>query len=408
MPRQTTWRSINGRWTRSLGSRGVRVRIHQLQQGGNYYRDVWTPGHGKSRKCLYTSNRDEAEKLGKALLAALLTQETPTPGPRILTLGSLWDRYRTEAPAFLDNATTSRDDAESRAEVLLAYFGRDRDVRTLSAVDQAAYTAARLAGGIRCGVKRITPKVRARSVEADLVLLHHMLNWAATVREHGVRLLDGNPLAGVRRVREKNPRRPVATYERFLATRQALQRLANEAENDRERERWIKIELALVIAEAAGRRIGSVRQLRWEDIDFDQRTIHWRAEADKKRYDAVIPMPESLVEELRSFQRRLGALGGNVFPSETDPARAMDRHLFDKWLARAESKAGLKKLEGGLWHPYRRGWATARKHLPIKDVAAAGGWRATASLLECYQQPTNDTILAVMSEDRKVHERAVS
>jgi hypothetical protein len=51
----------------------------------------------------------------------------------------------------------------------------------------------------------------------------------------------------------------------------------------------------------------------------------------------------------------------------------MDRQLFDNWLRRAEAVAGLNKLVGGLWHLYRRGWATARKHLPITDVAAAGG-----------------------------------
>lgn len=34
----------------------------------------------------------------------------------------------------------------------------------------------------------------------------------------------------------------------------------------------------------------------------------------------------------------------------------------------------LEKLDGGLWHSYRRKWATERKHLPLMDVAAACGW----------------------------------
>ena len=51
----------------------------------------------------------------------------------------------------------------------------------------------------------------------------------------------------------------------------------------------------------------------------------------------------------------------------------MDRHPFDKWLAVAEEQAEVAKLDGGRWHPYRRKWATERKHLPLKDVAAAGG-----------------------------------
>ncbi len=68
----------------------------------------------------------------------------------------------------------------------------------------------------------------------------------------------------------------------------------------------------------------------------------------------------------------------------------------------------LPKLAGGLWHPYRRKWATGRKHLSITDVAAAGGWRDTATLLTCYTQPDNETLLAVMSEERKVREISVS
>lgn len=39
----------------------------------------------------------------------------------------------------------------------------------------------------------------------------------------------------------------------------------------------------------------------------------------------------------------------------------MDQHLFDKWLTMAEQRAGLEKLHGGLWHTYRRKWATEQR-----------------------------------------------
>jgi integrase len=159
-----------------------------------------------------------------------------------------------------------------------------------------------------------------------------------------------------------------------------------------------------VLAEATGRRIGSIRQLRWEDVDFERGEIRWRAETDKKRKEWVIPIPPALLEELRSFQRRLGAIGGLMFPGERKPDQPMDRHLFDKWLAFAEKEAQLRKLDGALWHAYRRKWATERKHLPLKDVAAAGGWVDVETLLRSYQQPDKGTLLAVMNEPRKLSE----
>ncbi len=43
----------------------------------------------------------------------------------------------------------------------------------------------------------------------------------------------------------------------------------------------------------------------------------------------------------------------------------------------------------------RRGWATARKHLPIQDVAVGGGWLDTVTPATIYQQADAETTLAV-------------
>lgn len=230
---------------------------------------------------------------------------------------------------------------------------------------------------------------------------------ARTARVNGVRLLESNPIAGSRRVRDNNPRRPCATFDRFQATRTAMQTAAREVQNDTDRREWIKVELALVLAEATGRRLGSIRALRWEDVDWTQGTIRWRAAADKKRKEWIVPTGEALLGELRNFRRQLEAVGGWIFTSERDPALPMDRYLFSRLLEAAEQQAELPKLDGSLWHAYRRKWATERKHLSQVDVAAAGGWTGTATLMTCYQQPTNDALLAVMTEQRKVRDLAV-
>ena len=65
-------------------------------------------------------------------------------------------------------------------------------------------------------------------------------------------------------------------------------------------------------------------------------------------------------------------------------------------LAQAEKLAKLPHLERGGWHAFRRKWATERKHLPNVDVAAAGGWAGTETLVRCYQQADDATMLAVV------------
>jgi len=284
---------------------------------------------------------------------------------------------------------------------------------------QRRYERARAAGGLRYRhdrrvvrfgrvhtetVVHVSQPTRARSAEADLVLLHAMLNWAMTVRgPNGARWLTANPLKGIERRPEKNPQRPVTCQERFDATRRAIQaRIGRAREGSIEQLRWIRLELALVLAEATGRRIGAIRQLRWEDIDYAIPAITWRADADKMGVLWTTDLAASLVVELRRFQARLCGVGGWVFPSMKFPDKPMDRWWIVRWLLEAERDAGLPKLVGGVWHPYRRKWAMERKHWPIHDVAAVGGWKSIRSLLECYAQGDRDTMRAVANERRKL------
>jgi hypothetical protein len=118
-------------------------------------------------------------------------------------------------------------------------------------------------------------------------------------------------------------------------------------------------------------------------------------------------MPDAFFEEVKRFQRALSAVGGLVFAAPGSKDGTMDRHLLDKWFSFAERKADLPKLRGGLWHPYRRKWAIEHKHLPLRDVAAAGGWKDVSVLLEVYLQPDAASVLSVMSETRKLGERGL-
>lgn len=64
--------------------------------------------------------------------------------------------------------------------------------------------------------------------------------------------------------------------------------------------------------------------------------------------------------------------------------------------------------EVGMRHANRRKFATERMHHPLKAVADAGGWKDVGTLLTCYQQTDEATLLAVMGETRKLSERRSS
>ena len=82
----------------------------------------------------------------------------------------------------------------------------------------------------------------------------------------------------------------------------------------------------------------------------------------------------------------------------------MNRQRAATWLRKAEELAGLPKLNGSLWHAYRRKWATERKHLPDADVAAAGGWKNPDTLRLVYQQADQETMLRVVLERGELRE----
>jgi len=114
-----------------------------------------------------------------------------------VTLARLWERYRRECDTFRDTDQTHQSDTATRAAILISFFGADYDVERLGKDAQRRYERARAAGGLRYRHERriarfgrvhtetivhVAQPTRARSAEADLVLLHAMLNWATTVR----------------------------------------------------------------------------------------------------------------------------------------------------------------------------------------------------------------------------------
>ena len=104
------------------------------------------------------------------------------------------------------------------------------------------------------------------------------------------------------------------------------------------------------------------------------------------------------------LRERPGIGRAYLFPAPDDVTKPVNRQRVATWLRKAEELAGLPKLDGSLWHAYRRKWATERKHLPDADVAAAGGWANPDTLRLVYQQADADTMLRVVLERGELRE----
>jgi integrase len=394
-------RSAKGCWSLSLGERGSRVLIFQRVPEGSFFRETWIEGRGRTAASLHTMSKGEARRLGEAFYLALVTGQQPQPRPS-LTLEELWRRYQEDSPGFRLLSRRSRQDRIADVKLLLAAFGERKVVEHLTLADVESYVEMRKRGiGWRDG--RRTPPVGNRTIASDLQTLRTIVLWATRVRTaDGNWLLQDNPLRGLKLPREENPNRPVATYDRFLALRTAIQELAAQVSREDHRLQWVRLELALVVAEATGARIGAIGGLRWSDISYNPPRLRWRAEFDKRGRDRTIPLTPELSQELRSFQARLGGIGEGWFFPTSSKDKHWSRELFAQKLLLAEQRAGLEHLKGGVWHPFRRKWATERKDLPLVDVMATGGWKDTATLLTCYQHTDEHSMLRVLATPKKL------
>ena len=309
-----------GEWGRN------RVRIFPDPKTGKFQIEWRENGRRRSRSLGHRDWRDakrQADQFAAGFIDAPDGKSEAEPEP--LTLGGLFDIYGAEMTPTKGAHTRGHDRAATH--MFLRFFGRDREPATLSQRDWDRFIRERRAG-------RIGPSgnpVSDRTVEYDLKFLIAVLNWAARSRdERGRPLLDRNPLKGFRKPTEKNPKRVALTEDEY----RALLKVACRVD-------W-RFRVALVLAHETGHRIGAIRQLRWEDIDFEGATILWRAEHDKSGHEHATPVTGDALAALDEARR-------------TNPGTAKRRccpRPGIRWRVRAPLGCTL----GGARPRFLRGW----------------------------------------------------
>lgn len=196
---------------------------------------------------------------------------------------------------------------------------------------------------------RTTRPRRGASRRSARCVLHSMLNCATTVRRNGTRWLSESTQS-IERRQKKNPRRPASM---------PLVRQFERAPHGRQ---WARS------SNSGG--FGSNFLSCWPRRP-DSGSVPY-ASCDGRT--SMIPAGHHLA-------RGRGQNG---------PRPVEDRF-------RGTLVAELRQFQGRL---YRRKWAMERKHWPIRDVAAVGGWKSIRSLVECYAQSDRDTMRAVVNAAR--------
>ena len=221
--------------------------------------------------------------------------------------------------------------------------------------------------------------------------------------------MAANPLDDLVRPKEKNPRRPVASHDRYVKTMEKADEVDPEG----------RLRCMLALARYTGRRENAICQLQADDILWDQKAvrveiarlelddgdakfypeggIRWRAETDKMGVHSISPLSGPAREELEGYTARSPRIGAvPLFPSPTDPDAPIRKDTAGTWLRKAEKLADLPPLAGGRFHPFRRLFAIELKALPIHDVAAAGGWSSTETVQRIYQKPEAKGVLTAV------------
>lgn len=423
---------------------GVSVRI--FSRGANYWLDV-RRGTKRERRPARTTDLGEAKANAEALALEIAKQDLLGVKPDSLTLGQLFAVYHEKKGQTLEGgwkkaaAAHRRDFLAAWGESLPVISISQTHVDTYAIMRRAAYVkgqhtarAAR-AEKIRQAVAKyaknrvgrpprpetaeppfVPRPLRDGALDCDFRWLSSVLNWATRHKLlDGKRLLSINPL--VRdckwpKEQKANIRRPIASHDRYERT------LAQAATIDATG----RFALILTLARYTARRIDAILHLHASDILLsvdrirsalaatgkdvalaDLMTygaIHWRATHDKQGIDRITPISPVVREEIDRYLASNPKIGDvPLIPAEerlARPVEALSRSSATKWLRVAEQRAGLDKLTGGLWHPYRRLWATERKHLPDVDVAAVGGWTGTKAMKLSYQQDEAKRALSVV------------
>jgi integrase len=398
-------------WSFSAGRRPYTVGICEFEPGSNLFIRVWDRSRGDYRyKSLGHKNRKRAIAVAHRAAERLRRGKTDILLERV-TLRRLFRLYRRHKTPRKSEARQQND--LRCMEMFKRMLGPDHDPHNISDAQLETFFDVRKAGEIDSRGNPVATDdrrpVSIRTAEADLRWLSAVCRWGTRWKVGDDYLLQVSPFRGFSFPRTHNPRRPVlggARLDQLLAVSDLVEMEVMWGKK-RERRRSYLTELIILHA-GTGRRNGSIRHLQYRDLVRDvgpHGAIRWRASADKMGRESVVPISAEVREVIdRILAERPGIGKAYLFPAPRDPSKPVRYELTVNWLRKAEELGGLEPQPGGAWHPFRRRWASERRDLPLVDVAKAGGWSSTRTLVDVYMTPDMEGLYKVVSEPQALRQ----
>lgn len=338
-----------------------------------------------------TLTKAKAVALEKSLELAQGRAGTPEPRRRTkgpVTWGALLDWFeKTWVPLAASEAERSYH--PQALAVWRTVLPLNAAVANLEPSVIADFKQRRKAGTLQVDGFTLRAKVSERTIGRDLEWLRRVVNKG--IESPSIELTV-NPIKSTIIPKTPHPKRPVATAERYATLRAHADMVGGQK----------LFGGFLDLLRALGWRVTAVCSIRLDEIDTTSKRwkIKKRGEVDKNGVEVWVWVSEQLKPQLRALikaREKLKVDSPWLFPKPEKPAECWQRHYVRDRLETAEKAAGLTPLDGGDFHPYRRLWGTERKHLPLVDVAKAGGWKSPRMLQELYQQVSPEDEWQVMN-----------
>lgn len=388
-------------WSKKVGGYGYTVTLTERRPGGPLSVTYWEPSVGKPVwHALHHLDRVRGEKEALRIASDLqLAKAASAKG--LTTVAAFFTRFEHEVTRF-GKGQQPEEDAR-RMAIWRTVLGPATDINGIDRGTLDRFIRLRRAGEIQVPGHELRAGVSERTIGADLEFLRRALNWGRTVKDaSGRRLITEDVFTGFAIPKTASPKRPLAPYDRW----QLIRAVADDVDPQHLFGGFMDL------LDWLGWRVSALCQLRIADVDLtpshDAPTgrVRKAAEFDKENVEMWVPIPPMLRDRLAELMVKRTALhdappAAPLFPAPRSPEVSWSRFHARTVLRRAERAADLPPIEGGQFHPYRRAWVSSRKHHPLADIAAAGGWKGTRAL-ELYMKADPETTLNVVSSTNRI------